>query len=252
MFGSLRRWTEARIKWLRAPELRLLVILGLMGLLLLGFLVLGSEVAEGDTQTFDRAILLAFRNTPADPVGPRWFENAVVHISALGSSAVTGLVSIIAVSYLLVAGRRRFALLVAICALGTVLWMSLLKYFYGRERPTVVVALDPPGGLSFPSGHSMVSAALYLTLAVMISRALPERRLRSFVVGVGAGLAVLIGLSRIYLGVHYPTDVVAGWTIGLIWALTCGLLARWLGGKGKVEVAGPAQDDRDQPAAPAR
>jgi undecaprenyl-diphosphatase len=236
-------WIEARINWLRAPELRLLVILGVVALLLLGFLVLGSEVREGDTIGFDRAILLAFRTSPDDPIGPPWFEAAVMNLSALGSAAVTGLVSVIAVLYFAFAGRRRFALLIAGCAIGTEVWMWVFKAFYGRERPSFVRGIDVPTSLSFPSGHSMISAALYLTLAVLISRTTTDGRLRIFVVATGAALALIVGTTRVYLGVHYPTDVVAGWTLGVAWALTCGVIARWLGGKGEVETTGPSSDD---------
>lgn len=239
---SVRRWLTARFSWLRAPELGLGAVLVVIGALVLGFVVLGSEVTEGETRAFDRAILLAFRHTPDDPIGPRWFEASVVHLSALGSAAVTTLVTLIAVGYLALAGLRRYALLVLAAALGTELWMSLLKHLYGRPRPTVVTQLDPLETMSFPSGHSMIAAALYMTLAFLIARALPHRRLRVFAVATGAALALLIGLSRIYLGVHYPTDVLAGWTLGLAWALTCALVARWLGGRGKVEAPGPASD----------
>ncbi len=228
--------------WLRATDLELAAILAVVGGLVVGFLLLGSAVIAGDTAAFDRAVLLALRHSPADPVGSPSVEAAVIHLSALGSGAVATLVSVIAVAYLALAGRRRFALLVAAAAIGTQLWMTLLKQLYDRPRPTVVTQLDPPGGLSFPSGHSMIAVALYLTLAVLIARTLPHRRQRIFVVAVGAGLALMIGGSRIYLGVHYPTDVIAGWAVGLAWALTCGLTARWLGGRGQVEGAGPATD----------
>jgi undecaprenyl-diphosphatase len=239
---SVRRWIESRVAWLRSPELRLLAALAFVGLLVLGFIILGDEVAEGETMKFDRAILMFFRNTPADPVGSRGVEATVMHISALGSAAVTTIVTLIAVGYLALAGRRRFAALVLACAVGTEVWMWLLKTLYARPRPTMVTPLDPLASNSFPSGHSMISTALYLTLAVLISRALPTRRLRIFAVATGALLAFMIGTSRVYLGVHYPTDVLAGWSIGLAWALICGLIARWLGGKGKVEAPGPAAD----------
>lgn len=236
------RWLAARVPWLRAPELGLTVALALLGALVVAFLLLGSEVAEGETFAFDRAILLAFRAAPDDPIGPPWVEQAVVHLSALGSAAVSTLVTVIAVGFLALAGKRRYALLVAACALGTELWMSLLKHLYGRARPTVVTAIDPLDSLSFPSGHSMIAVALYLTLALLIARTLPTRRLRIFVVATGATLALVIGLSRVYIGVHYPTDVLGGWTVGLAWALTCSLIARWLGGRGKVEAPGPSAD----------
>ncbi|HVV86548.1 MAG TPA: phosphatase PAP2 family protein [Kofleriaceae bacterium] len=240
--GAIGRWLVARVRWLRAPELRLLAILAVVVGLVLAFVALGSEVREGETLGFDRAILLFFRHTPSNPVGSHGVEAAAVHLSALGSSAVTTLVALIAVAFLALAGRRRYALLVGACAIGAGLWTTLLKHVYARPRPDFVTQIDPAGGQSFPSGHSTIAAALYLTLAVMIARTLPQQRLRVFVVATGALLALLIGLTRVYLGVHYPTDVLAGWTIGLAWALACGLLARWLGGRGKVEAAGPAGD----------
>jgi undecaprenyl-diphosphatase len=240
--AGMRRWIEARARWLRAPELSFVVVLVAVGVLITGFLVLGSEVAEGDTTSFDHAILLALRHAPDDPIGSRHLEAGVMHLSALGSIAVATLVTAIAVGFLALAGKRRYALLVAAAALGALLWMSLLKHLYGRERPTVVTHIDPPGSLSFPSGHSMIAAALYLTLAVLVARTVTVRRLRIYVVAVGATLALLVGASRVYLGVHYPTDVIGGWTVGMAWALICGLVARWLGRHGQVEGPGPASD----------
>ena len=107
----------------------------------------------------------------------------------------------------------------------------------------MVTHIDPPGGLSFPSGHSMISMALYMTLAILISRALPERALRRFVIGTGLFLTLIIGVSRMYLGVHYPTDVLAGWTAGGAWALVCGALAYRLGRKHEIETVTPPPPD---------
>lgn len=221
-----------RRDWIRALDLKVVAALVAIGALALLFLAIGSEVAEGETARIDRTILMWFRTTPADPIGSPEVEAAMMHISALGSGAVTGLIVVVASLFFALAGRWRYALLVVASAAGTLVWMSLLKTFYDRPRPTIVRALDPPGGLSFPSGHSMISAALYLTLAVLIARALPARRLRVFVVAVGALLTALIGVSRIYLGVHYPTDVLAGWTAGAAWALACGVAVQLLGRRG--------------------
>lgn len=192
-----------------------------VGVLGFAFLKLGSEVAERETHAFDTRILLALRTTPDDPCGPAWFEAAVMHLSGLGSIAVTVLVAVIATGYALLARRPRLAALIAACAAGTSLLMTALKAWYGRARPSIVTHLDPPGGLSFPSGHSMVGTALYLTLAVIVARSQPEVRLRRYTLAIGVVLAAMIGVSRIYLGVHYPTDVVAGWTAGAICALLC-------------------------------
>jgi undecaprenyl-diphosphatase len=226
---GLGSWIKSRIDWLRAADLRLLAELAAVAILVLVFIVIGSEIGELDTDAFDRSILLALRAAPDDPIGSHNVEAAVVHLSALGSGTVTTLVVIIATAFLALAGRWRYALLVIACAVGTLILMEVLKSFYDRPRPTVVTQLDPPGGLSFPSGHSMISAALYLTLGVLIARALPRRRLRVFAVATGAFLAIVIGVSRLYLGVHYPTDVLGGWTAGLTWALILGVIVRRLG-----------------------
>ena len=83
----------------------------------------------------------------------------------------------------------------------------------------------------------MISTALYLTLAVLIARSLSERRLQRFTVATGAALALVVGLTRMYLGVHYPSDVLGGWTAGVTWALACGVVARRLEKRGTVEPA---------------
>jgi undecaprenyl-diphosphatase len=239
-------WLRSRLDWLRARDLRLMATLVAIGVLALIFLRIGNEVSAGATDRIDRAILLAFRNSPSDPIGSPVIEAAVMHISALGSGAVTTLVVIIATLFFALAGRWRYAIFMVACAAGTAICMSLLKGLYERPRPTVVTQLDPPGGLSFPSGHSMISAALYVTLGVLIARALPTRRLRVFAVATGAFLTMIIGLSRLYLGVHYPTDVLAGWTAGGAWALLCGVVINVLGRRGVADLpaSGAEPDDR--------
>ncbi|MBK9037385.1 MAG: phosphatase PAP2 family protein [Myxococcales bacterium] len=232
------RWRRARA-WIAAADLTVPVVLVAVGVLALVFAKVGAEVSERATDRLDQRILLALRAAPDDPLGPRWFEAAVVHISALGSGAVTTLIALIAIGYALLAGRPRFAALVAACSLGTVGLMALLKGLYERPRPTIVTQLDPPGGMSFPSGHSMIAMALYMTLAVLVARTLPTARLRRFTIVVGLALTFLIGASRMYLGVHYPTDVIAGWTAGGAWALACGALAFRLGRRGQLDQPPP-------------
>jgi undecaprenyl-diphosphatase len=90
--------------------------------------------------------------------------------------------------------------------------------------PQLVAETSP----SFPSGHAMMSAVIYLTLGTLLAQLCPRWRERTYVLTVAGVLAVLIGLTRLYLGVHYPTDVLAGWTVGLAWALASGLLASGL------------------------
>ncbi len=225
---------KRHIEWWKARDLQLLAGLAAIGSLLLVFIKIGRSVSVAGTDKVDQAILLFFRNAPDDPIGPYAFEAAVMHVSALGSGVVTGLIVLLVTVFCAFAGHWRYAALMVACSVGTGIAMWILKDFYERPRPSVVTHLDPPGGLSFPSGHSMISAALYMTLAVLISRTLERRRLRVFVISAGALITLLIGVSRMYLGVHYPTDVLAGWTAGLIWALACGLIVRTLGKKGAV------------------
>ena len=221
-----KTWLTSTRDWLRTADLQVVSALFALGVLILIFLRISAEVSELGTDEFDRSVLLAMRDAPDDPIGSPAFEGAVMHLSALGSGAVTTLVVVIAATFFALSGRWRYAALVIACAVGTLLWMELLKGLFDRPRPTVVVPIDPPGGESFPSGHSMISAAIYPMLAVLIARALPTRRLRVFAIATGAFLAMLVGVSRLYLGNHYPTDVLAGWTVGLGWALICGVVAR--------------------------
>ena len=161
---------RASLDWLRAKDLRLVAILAVIGGLVFAFIKIGRSVSGGGTSGFDEAILLALRDAPDDPIGPPSLTAAVMHISALGSGAVTGLIVLITTLFFVVSKHYRYALLMIACSVGTLAGMALLKGFYERERPTVVTHIDPPGGHSFPSGHSMISAALYMTLAVLIAR----------------------------------------------------------------------------------
>lgn len=246
--ATLRTWIVEKWRWLRGADLTVPAALVAIGVLAVVFLKIAHEVAENDTHDLDERILLAFRNAPDDPIGSYKVEAAVMHISALGSGIVTALVAVVAVIYLFLARRHRYAFLVAACAAGAGAVMSILKLLFERARPTVVTHLDPPGGLSFPSGHSTISVALYLTLAVMIARTQQEHRLRRFIIGTGCVLALLIGLSRMYLGVHYPSDVAAGWTLGLAWAITCSIVAHLLGRRGEVEVPPTPSEPPEAPA----
>ncbi len=221
------------ITWMRA-DLRLVAELAAIGILILVFLKVAHETTEFDTDSMDEKILLALRNAPDDPIGSAKIEAAVMHISALGSGAVTGLFILIFTLYFALAGRWRYALLMLATALGTLAPMGLVNWADGRERPTIVTQIDPPGGLSFPSGHSMIAMALYLTLGMLLAQAEKKRHLKIFVIAASAVVALMIGVSRMYLGVHWPTDVLAGWTAGATWALICGLVIRRVGRK-KIE-----------------
>ncbi|MBX4906659.1 MULTISPECIES: phosphatase PAP2 family protein [Rhizobium] len=189
---------------------------------------LTSEVLEGETFGFDQAILLALRRADdlAVPIGPAWLTHAVDDITSLGGITVLALLTVLITVYLLLDRRWPIAIFVFSSVLSGWLASTLLKILVARPRPDVVPHLIEVSDLSFPSGHAMVSAVTYLTLGALVARTQRYRSTRIFVMGVGVFLAVIIGFSRIYLGVHYPTDVFAGWCAGALWALGCWLISK--------------------------
>ncbi|MBB2672866.1 MULTISPECIES: phosphatase PAP2 family protein [Rhizobium] len=189
---------------------------------------LTSEVLEGETFRFDEAILLALRRADdlAMPIGPAWLTHAVDDITSLGGVTVLTLLTVLITVYLLLDRRWPIAIFVFSSVLTGWLASALLKILVARPRPDVVPHLVEVSDLSFPSGHAMVSAVTYLTLGALVARTQRYRSTRIFVMASGVFLAVIIGLSRIYLGVHYPTDVFAGWCAGALWALGCWLLSK--------------------------
>jgi undecaprenyl-diphosphatase len=206
-----------------------LVVIGLIAGLGWAFAGLVDEVLEQETHAFDSAILLALR-VPGDlgtPIGPDWLEHAFIDITALGGTTVLTMITIIAVSYLLVAGKVRPAIVVALSIIAGTLAEMAMKVGFDRPRPDLVPHLVPVTSLSFPSGHAMLSAVTYLTIGTLLAAAEPRLRLRVYIIGVGVVIALLIGMSRVFLGVHWPTDVLAGWTAGAIWALGSWMIAKW-------------------------
>ena len=220
---------DSLVSWLRRQDNRLLIAAAGVLTLAIGFIVLGAEVNEEDTTAVDNQILLAFRDEQGLPVGPKWLVQVIADLSALGSAVIATSIVVIATAYLALAHRRRHAMMVAICGMGAPAVMELLKQFHERPRPSVVTPVDPTIGLSFPSGHTLAATAIYLTLGVLIASAADQRRIKIFVMAVAVLLAFLVGFTRVYLGAHYPTDVVGGWMVGLAWALFCGGIARLLG-----------------------
>jgi undecaprenyl-diphosphatase len=206
-------------------ERALLLALLLVAAALFAFFKLASEVSEGDTMAFDRAILLAFRSAadPAVPIGPRWLAEAMTDVTAFGSVAGLLLVTAAAIGYLLLSRRPRTAMFVLAATAGGTALGKLLKLAYARPRPDLVPHLVDVVTASFPSGHATDSAIVYLTLGALVARGVPDRALRVYIISVAILLTLLIGVSRVYLGVHWPSDVVAGWTIGAAWALACSL-----------------------------
>ena len=226
---------------LRRIESRALVlVIGFSGALW-GFFNVASEVGEGDTAALDRKILLALRNpaNPSDPIGSRSFEEAMRDVTALGGFTVVTLVTVVALLAFLIHGRRRHALVLAGTVLLAELSSDIAKTFYGRPRPELVPHGSYVYSASFPSGHSTMAAATYLTLAVLIASLEPNRGTKTMVFLLAAALVVAIGFSRVYLGVHWPSDVLAGWCLGAAWALASWSVLRRLNRKPMADSPAP-------------
>ena len=196
--------------------------------LLIGFIALASGVLSAATEPIDHAILQALRADASDPIGAAWLERTVLNLSALGSAAVTTLLVCVGALFLLLDKRPRQALLLVGATSIAALGMSGLKLLIGRERPTIVEHIEVVGGLSFPSGHTLIAAVLYPTLGMLIASNLRQRHLKVFVVVVAALLALIVGLTRVFIGVHYPSDVLGGWLLGLAFAIAAGIVIQSL------------------------
>ncbi len=230
LVGSRRMSSIPQNLWRRVREIVPIAALLGVSLPLLIFAWIADEVGEGDARAFDQSILLSLRTgDPADPIGPRWFEGWVVDISALGGFAVLGLATLLAVGYLLAEKRRADALLLLFATIGGTAISEGLKLGFNRPRPDLVAHIVETTSMSFPSGHAMLSAVTYLTLGALIARAQARRRLRGYVLGAVILVTLMIGASRVYLGVHWPTDVLAGWCLGAAWAMLCWSIATQLG-----------------------
>ncbi len=213
---------------LRRIESRaLILVIGLAGALW-AFFNVASEVGEGDTAALDRQVLLALRNptNPGDPIGSRSFEESMRDVTALGGFTVVTLVTVVAVAAFLFHGRRRHALVLAATVLLANISSEVAKSLYARPRPDLVPHGSYVYSASFPSGHSTLSAATYLTLAVLIASLEPNRGTKVMVVVLAGILVFAIGFSRVYLGVHWPSDVLAGWSLGGAWALAAWTMLR--------------------------
>ena len=221
----------ARLRRLEAAQIGLLVMLALAAGGVWMFVAIADEVSEGDTHALDEAILLSLRTPgdPADPIGPIWVEEAMRDLTGLGGIAVLALITLAVAGYLTFRRAWGQIALLAVAVLGAILLSTLLKTGFDRPRPDLV----PHGArvltASFPSGHAMISVAVYLTLGAMLASVQSSRKLRTYFIALAIVLAMLIGASRVYLGVHWPSDVLAGWCAGASWAILVWLAARQLG-----------------------
>lgn len=195
-----------------------------------GFLELLEVARDATPRTFDTQILLAFREAgrPDDPLGPVWLEEAVRDITSLGSVSILVLVVASTIGYLLLIRRFAEALFVLAAVGSGQILSSVLKLGIDRPRPELVSRLAEVMSLSFPSGHAMLAAITYLTLGSLLARIVPGQVAKIYVLFIAVLMTLLVGVSRLYLGVHWPSDVLAGWYAGFAWATLCWLVARKL------------------------
>lgn len=212
----------------RAEFLTLAILFVVAAALYASFEII-NETLEGDAHRFDHALLLALRSPgdPADPIGPRWLDIAMRDLTTLGGYPVIMTIAILAAGYLAILRNWGAVLLVLSSLAGGALLNNVLKGAFERPRPELVAHLVEVYTASLPSGHAMMSAVTYLTLGALLARVQPWWPLKIYIIGAATALTVLVGFSRIYLGVHWPTDVLAGWCIGAAWAMACWLLARF-------------------------
>ena len=197
---------------------------------LAGFYAIAYGVGSGVVVQIDRMILLSLRDpdNPGDPWGPPWFEEMAAEISALGGYTILITIVALVLITLILLRKRAAALFLLLVIAGGLVLSQALKLVFERPRPDLVNHLDRTFTSSFPSGHASGSMIAYLTLAAVAIRFVPQHRVRLFLLWAGFSLAILIGISRIYLGVHWPSDVIAGWLIGIAWASLCWLAAHYI------------------------
>lgn len=229
-FGSLLKLSEDL-------NFVLLAAFGVLALGAYGFAELAGEVLEGDVTSIDESILLAFRASGdlSDPIGSVAVEEAMRDITALGGVVITSFVTLLAVGYYLVDRRPRASAFLFVMVFSGVAILFALKFGFARPRPGLVPHEMESLSPSFPSGHSATAAVVYLTIAGLIADVMPRLSLRIFVASMATAIVIAVGVSRVYMGVHWPTDVLAGWGFGATWAAASWLIGRDFKRRGWIE-----------------
>src|SRR5262245_37342162 len=224
----------------RMERLTLISLVLAAGALFL-FAKLANEVGAGGTRAFDERVLLAFRKPGniAEPVGPAWLREMVRDVTALGSTGVLAIMVLAVSGFLAMTRKGHAALAVLVAVISGVLIGQTTKWAFARPRPELVPHGMEVTTASFPSGHAMMSALVYLTLGALLARTQAGQAVKAYILTVAVVLTVLVGVSRIYLGVHWPSDVLAGWALGGVWALACWFVMLWLQQRGEVEGEAP-------------
>lgn len=235
----LRGLLPARIRrYVDTLDVEALTMLGVALIAVIGalvFIAVAGEVIEGDTQWIDEAIVQWFRQ-PGDPSrsrGPAWLTEAAIDVTALGSTVVLMLVVLAVSGFLWIHNQYRLLLLLITAIVGGNILNALMKLAFARARPSVVPHLREVFTYSFPSGHAALSAIVYLTIGILLFEVVHGRRARLYCLGVAMLTTALVGVSRVFLGVHYPSDVLAGWATGIAWAAMCWLAVQYLARRGR-------------------
>jgi undecaprenyl-diphosphatase len=226
VLDTLRRKAPPLLALARREIGPIAVVLAI-GFLLLGFHNIADEVGEGDTHGLDSLIIYALRvpGHPQTPIGPAWLTTAATDVTSLGSISVLAIIVILVSGLVFSLRRVREGTVLLLASVGGIVLTGLLKDLFQRDRPPLILHLAPAVNASFPSGHATLSATVYLTLGALIAHFAQRRRVRVYALTAAVVLAVTVGCSRVYLGVHWPTDVLAGWCVGAAWALACWSIA---------------------------
>lgn len=211
--ADLRSVLSAKVIWPAA-------VLCLLTAGLYVFIELAEEIMEGESLHFDEYLLLALRNPldPNDPLGPPWMEEAALELTTLGGYPFIVILTVIVAGYLGIVAKIGAAFYVMGSVVGGSILSAVLKEFFERPRPDLVDAMDMVHTASFPSGHATVGTVVYLTLGALMVRYARSHAERIYVIFIVCLISVLVGFTRVYLGVHWPSDVLAGWALGLSWA----------------------------------
>jgi undecaprenyl-diphosphatase len=214
-----------------------LLSLSAIACLLFTFGVIAQNVSGGRSFAFDRRILLVLRDliNPSAPVGPVWVQETARDLTSLGSIVVLSILTLAVSGYLFLARKAAAAWLMIVAVFGGIALNDLLKLVFARPRPDLVYQAVRVFTSSFPSGHAELSAIVYLAIAALLAQTQSSFKIGFYFIAVAGLLTILIGVSRVYLGVHYPSDVLGGWCIGVAWALACWAMLTWIQRRGQVD-----------------
>ncbi len=222
---DVRAWISDHVG---REQARLLIALLVFSLLVIGFIGLADQVTEGETRKMDERLFLLLHADDGTPIGPAWLEEVGRDATALGGNTILTLIALAVFGYLTLNKRWKDAAIIAISVIGGVIVSLLLKEAFDRPRPDLVPHLSHTLTSSFPSGHSMLAAVTYLTLGALVAEMAERKRQIVYPLVVALVLTVMVGVSRVHVGVHWPTDVLGGWMMGAAWALLCWTVIRWL------------------------